>query len=119
MRMRVLVAALVASLLAACMTSSDSYIAPAEWAERSPTFEEYRRTYPEAAMSRGIEGRVTMICTVRMDYALDCYLETETPQGWGFAEAALQLSRFYVVRRDYPGVGIGTRIRIPVRFQLG
>jgi hypothetical protein len=119
MDMRAWAAALAVSVLAACATPADSYIAPAAWAERSPTFEEYRSTYPAAALARGVQGRVTMMCTVRMDWALDCGLETETPEGWGFAEAALRLSRYYIVRRDYPGVSVGTRVRLPVRFQLG
>lgn len=117
MTTRILIAALAAGLLSACATPASS-VSSVEWASRSPTFEEYRDTYPEAAWAREIEGRITLMCIVQPDWRLACRPETENPPGWGFTEAALRLSRFYVVRRDYPGVTVGTYTRLPVRFEL-
>jgi hypothetical protein len=59
-------------------------------------------------------------CAGRLDQRLDCSVESEVPSSWGFAEAALGLSRsFRANSTDADGVpAAGARTRVPVRFPI-
>lgn len=93
-------------------------VVPVPWAERQPTSADYRSTYPQQALQQGLEGQVRLACTLTEDRALDCAVQSETPAGAGFGDAALRLSRLYVVRADY-GLQPGARVILPVRYVLG
>lgn len=66
------------------------------WAQR-PTTEEFQREYPPAALEAGVEAVVILHClSVREGgRLLACVPISEEPAGWGFADAALRLSRLY------------------------
>jgi hypothetical protein len=51
------------------------------------------RYYPAAAVEFSRPGDVIMICTVAADGAMTCTVGHESPQGWGFGEAALRAMR--------------------------
>jgi len=97
--------------------SSDTVLTPA-WAERAPTVRDIMRVYPVRALSDAVEGVAYLNCTVKETRALDCIEGTEAPAGFGFSSAALQVSRLFVVREDYPGVAPGMAVRLPVRFKV-
>jgi hypothetical protein len=63
---------------------------------------------------------VVLDCVARLDERLDCSVESETPARWGFAEAALGLSRsFRANSTDASGApAAGARTRVPVRFPI-
>jgi len=97
--------------------SSDTVLTPA-WAERAPTVRDIMKVYPVRALSDAVEGVAYLNCTVTETRALDCIKGTEAPAGSGFASAALQVSRLFVVREDYPGIAPGMAVRLPVRFKV-
>jgi hypothetical protein len=88
------------------------------WLER-PTGEVVQEFYPPHAIEQRVVGEVTMGCIVRVDGRLDCRVDSETPPGWGFGEAALGISRFYAMRpamRD--GVPVEARYTLRMPFSM-
>lgn len=78
------------------------------------------RFYPRAAFMRGVEGRVELACFVETDGRLSCEIESETPQGQGFGDAALALARAHVMRPAVEnGVPVRARYRMIVPFTAG
>lgn len=52
-----------------------------------------RRYYPQEAMRRGIEGRAQLDCSLNADSSLAaCVVSEESPQHFGFGEAALKVA---------------------------
>lgn len=77
------------------------------------------RYYPARALSRGMEGVVDLECAVDVGGNLACRVASETPQNWGFGDAALRISRDYRMapaRRN--GVAVEGRYRMRVPFSL-
>lgn len=64
--------------------------------------------YPRRAFMRGIEGHVELDCVVELDGRLGCAIETETPGGEGFGDAALSLAHAHVMQ---PAARDGARVR--------
>lgn len=59
---------------------------------------------PEAARRAHQEGEATLDCVVAEDGGLGCALVEETPHGWGFGDAAVQLTqKFRVAARTTDG----------------
>lgn len=48
--------------------------------------------YPQVAIHRGIGGHAVICCKAGERLGVDCTLQSETPAGAGFGEAALRLS---------------------------
>jgi TonB family protein len=87
-----------------------------DWA-RMPTADEMAQYWP--AGSRGLGGHVVMECTVTAAGAMDnCMINSETPQGHGFGDAALAMSSLFAMQpRTRDGVPVGgARVIIPVGF---
>ena len=67
-----------------------------------------------------MSGRVQLDCVIQIDTTAVCTVESESPQGYGFGEAALRLSQTFRIRpatRD--GVPIeGGHVHVPVRFDV-
>lgn len=111
--------ALVASLAPAGPASAQFSLEP-DWARR-PNAEEISREYPKLALALGIEGRVILSCDVTAVGNLkSCSVQKEAPGGFGFAAAALRMSRSFEMR---PGIGLSRRaphgdVRIPIDFKL-
>jgi hypothetical protein len=98
-------------------SSSDTIIWPG-WAARGPAASEFRRVYPEGAKADGLSGLVHLLCTVETALTFACDVERETPAGRGFGAAALELSRAFAVKADYPNAAPGAVVRLPIRFVL-
>lgn len=92
----------------------------AKWLQR-PGAREIDRYYPSRAAERGMEGRVLLNCTVNADGTINCVVASETPEGWGFGTAAMQVSRYFkmaplTVNGDATS---GGTIDVPLAFRLG
>ncbi len=96
-----------------------SVITNPQWLER-PSGRDFARYYPERALQREQEGRVSLDCIVSADGRIACTVTAEDPQGWGFGEAALRISRhFRMAPATQDGVPTsGGRVRVPIRFNL-
>jgi TonB family protein len=89
------------------------------WTER-PDGEDVYRSYPASQRSRGLTGLVRIICMVGENGRLaPCEVETEEPEGKGFGEAALQLSRLFKMQRiDGDGQAVAGRlIKVPIAYR--
>lgn len=89
------------------------------WLER-PTGADFARVYPRLAMEASRWGDVNLDCLVGLDGLLTCAVAAESPEGWGFGEAALSLShQFRVGPQTRDGVDTaGGRIILPIRFRM-
>lgn len=88
------------------------------WARR-PNERDLARVYPSEALRRHLPGRVLLRCRIRARGAVDCEVAEEAPSGFGFGEAALQLSRSFRMRTrsDDGSSTLGANVEIPVRFE--
>lgn len=87
------------------------------WLEQ-PNPEAFRQNYPDAALAQQIEGRATLECVVHIDATLDCTTIDESPEGWGFGAAAVEIARSFRMRparRDGRDIE-GGRFRNTIRF---
>ncbi len=90
------------------------------WIER-PSGRDFARYYPDRALQRGQEGRVTLDCLVAADGRISCSVTSEDPSGWGFGDAAIRISRSFRMApatRDGAPTS-GGRVRVPISFRLG
>lgn len=74
------------------------------------------RYYPPRPLARNISGQVVLDCLVNTNGALNCSVVSETPANWGFAAAALRISRDYRMApamRDGQAVEARYRMRVP------
>ncbi|MDE2355456.1 MAG: TonB family protein [Alphaproteobacteria bacterium] len=87
------------------------------WVER-PSGDDVVQVYPEAAIRAGVSGRVVMKCAVDQTGALrDCAIVSESPAGYGFGAAALELAQKFAMT-PMPDAGPGrATITIPIQFE--
>jgi hypothetical protein len=106
--------------LAACATDELSDVANVPpWAEKAPGPADYLRVYPAKAKELGAASSVRLLCTIRQDRKLDCETEWEQHPGQGFGEAALKVSKLYVVKKSIePQLQPGSKVIVPVRFAV-
>jgi len=89
-----------------------------DWASR-PSGEDFADNYPEAAAERGVGGKATLLCRVRIDGRLnDCKVVEESPPGECFGEAAMKLApKFRMTPMTRDGVPVdGATVRIPLSY---
>lgn len=77
--------------------------------------------YPDYAMRMEIDGKTVMSCEVDAEGRWqDCRVESETPAGYGFGEAALAVSRHFKMKPKLDAGGnpvMGGRITIPLTWK--
>jgi TonB family protein len=91
-----------------------------------PTAEAMALVYPKKAMREHVHGQATLNCAQRWDGRLDhCVVKSESPRGYGFAQAALrlaaQLRTASPLRRDIGCADARTphrRVDTTIRFNL-
>jgi len=89
------------------------------WLQR-PDAAAFEQFYPPAALHQGVAGAVRLQCEVQLDTTAQCRVVEETPTDWGFADAALAISRSF---RFTPAVVngrpvAGGRVNVPMRFNF-
>ncbi|MGD9982058.1 MAG: TonB family protein [Hyphomonadaceae bacterium] len=86
------------------------------WLRRPANLAAY---YPQRAVGRSMEGEVVLDCRVLTTGDLNCTVASETPENWGFGQAALRIARDHRMApamRD--GVPVEGRYRMRVPFEL-
>ena len=97
-----------------------SVITPPDWI-RIPTGEQINREYPARALRNDVEGRATLRCKVMDAGTLtDCTVTSQTPSGYGFGNAALKLSRYFMMRpKTVDGAPVGgATVKVPIPFRM-
>lgn len=90
------------------------------WLKR-PGATEFARFYPDREIRREIEGKAVLTCFVTATGSVtNCRVASLTPAGSGFGEAALKLSRYFVMSpRTVDGRPVeGGQVTIPIAFNL-
>ncbi len=97
----------------------EAVITKPDWATL-PNANDMSKYYPEVAGMKGLAGKATIRCAVKADGSLSgCVMESESPGGVGFGNAALRMSVVFKMKpktRDGAPVEGGT-VRIPVVFR--
>lgn len=101
-------------------TPAPTQIVGANWTKK-PGAREFDRYYPTRASEREKEGRVVLNCVVDAGGAISCTVASETPEGWGFGEAAIQIAKsFRMAPKTINGEPTsGGTISVPIAFRLG
>ncbi len=88
------------------------------WAQR-PSARVVSRSYPRRALRDGIDGSVTLNCTVLPNLSLSCSVASESPAGMGFGAAALTIVRSYRAEAQLSNgaPAAGSRARVPIMFR--
>jgi periplasmic protein TonB len=86
------------------------------WLQRPRNLTAY---YPSRALDRNVEGAVRLDCLVRVSGVLDCAVVSESPEGWGFGEAAQRIARAHrMVPATRDGVAVEGRYAMRVPFEI-
>ncbi len=90
------------------------------WLKR-PNGRDFERYYPTRALDREKTGRVVLNCVVQANGSINCVVDQETPDGWGFGEAALKISKsFQMAPQTVNGAPTsGGRVTVPIVFNVG
>ena len=91
-----------------------------DWDQR-PNGDDLANVYPPRARAVGVRGKTEIQCRVAVDGGLeDCTVLYETPVGWGFGEAAMEIApRFRMKPKLVNGQPVATgTVRIPISWQV-
>jgi TonB family protein len=88
---------------------------------RIPSGDDVNRYYPDRATRFNMAGSAKMSCVVTASGTLsDCSVVSETPEGYGFGDAALKMAKLFKMKpstRDGQAVG-GASVTVPLKFVL-
>ena len=94
---------LLVVVLAGCSLSREEIVGPAWTGPRTNAGSQIN--YPVAALNANVSGVVLVLCTITPSReARDCRAERESPTGWGFGEAAVEMHQNVYVP---PGTAVG------------
>ena len=116
------VVALADPALAAGFPPSDPPVATRPDWRRRQTFGEMMAHYPKAALAESVEGEVVLRCAITpKGRAEACAVVSETPTGYGFGAAAIEMSkRFEFQPGTVNGAAVRTEdVRVPIAFTDG
>jgi protein TonB len=85
-----------------------------------PTGQQIAGVFPERAIRQHVDGRAVIRCTVMASGKVGkCQIVSESPEGYGFGDAVLKLSKYFVMRpQTVDGAPVeGAVINIPVVFR--
>jgi protein TonB len=90
------------------------------WIKR-PNGRDFERYYPSRALEREKEGKVVLNCVVQANGSISCSVSEESPEGWGFGDAAIKISRSFQMspRLENGQPTEGGRVSVPIVFRLG
>ena len=86
---------------------------------RRPTGDDMALAYPDRAAEEDRNGRATMVCATDKTGGLhDCTIAGESPAGYDFGKADLELARHFEIdpSRDCAGMTVESTIVIPVAW---
>lgn len=88
------------------------------WA-REPNARDFARYFPDDALDEGTSGNVTLSCIIGGSGRLACSVASESPDGYGFGNAAIGISRQLRVRTTLPdgSSAEGRELRLPLSFR--
>lgn len=114
--------AVALAFVVASLSAAHAQTAPAAGEslfDRQPSTGDFTRHFPSRAIAEKVDGRVVLACIVQPDGAIKCTVESETPQGYGFGDAAQALTPYFHAKPVYRGMETaGGRVRVPIAFKL-
>ncbi|HWA22374.1 MAG TPA: hypothetical protein VG735_08280 [Caulobacterales bacterium] len=87
--------------------------------ETMPTGKDFDRLYPPRALGEGLSGTTVMCCKLLPDRTYNCTLAYESPAGYGFGAAALEMSKKFRMTPESYEMFKGEVVRTPITFLLG
>lgn len=83
-----------------------------------PSQDDVARVYPSQALKQMVGGNAVITCMVDADgYLADCVVDSETPPGLGFGNAALEITAYMrMLPATNYGVPVPAKVNVPVSF---
>lgn len=88
---------------------------------RAPNARDFARYFPDRAIDAGVSGSVTLDCIIGGGGRLACSVSGESPDGYGFGRAAINISRQLRVdtRLNDGSSAAGRNLILPLSFRAG
>lgn len=89
--------------------------------QRAPNARDFARYFPDRAIDAGVSGSVTLDCIIGGGGRLACSVANESPDGYGFGRAAINISRQLRVdtRLSDGSSAAGRNLILPLSFRAG